>query len=184
MVDQKQQQLEVLRSIAEDATDLEAVRRAFECSHLHAYLRVRTSSSGSSKYVRQCAACGKLIATLRASDLNGEARFATPFAEGQHDEYCKTLKECEEAFKLRKQKQESADWKRQHAELIQSPRWQALRKLVLERCGGKCECCLLNIATQIHHIHYRFPLGKEPLWVLRGVCKGCHYRLYEIGTRD
>ncbi len=62
---------------------------------------------------------------------------------------------------------------------LKSPKWQALRQMVFERCGGICEACKANDMTATHHITYR-NLGDEKPWQLLGVCERCHETIHGI----
>lgn len=61
---------------------------------------------------------------------------------------------------------------------IKSPEWRAKANMVLRRAGFICEGCLVNRATQVHHMTYEH-LGDEFAWELRAVCHGCHERFHE-----
>jgi hypothetical protein len=64
-----------------------------------------------------------------------------------------------------------------YQEFLLSPEWRSLRMLVLERAGGWCEACVINPASEVHHVNYQ--LGwLPPAWLLRAVCRECHERLH------
>lgn len=64
-----------------------------------------------------------------------------------------------------------------YAWLDESPEWQQVRRLVLNRAEDVCEACLIAPAVQVHHLTYSY--GKiPPAWELRAVCRGCHERLH------
>ena len=66
--------------------------------------------------------------------------------------------------------------------LAESPEWITLRDLVLGRAGDVCEACLLNRATQVHHLTYSY--GKvPPAWELKAVCRDCHAKLHDEWKR-
>jgi hypothetical protein len=60
-----------------------------------------------------------------------------------------------------------------------NPEWMRIRYLIFKRCGGICEGCGMNKATQVHNFTY-VNLGHEFLWELRGVCDPCHKRVHGI----
>lgn len=62
---------------------------------------------------------------------------------------------------------------------LKSKEWQNKRKQVMDRCGGICEACKANPATQIHHITYQ-NLGNENLWELLGTCEKCYETIHGI----
>ncbi len=66
--------------------------------------------------------------------------------------------------------------------LAESPEWLLLRSLVLNRAEEVCEACLVNRATQVHHLTYSY--GKiPPAWELKAVCRDCHGKLHEEWKR-
>lgn len=67
-----------------------------------------------------------------------------------------------------------------YQEYLKSSKWQVLRQMVFDRCGGICEACKANAMTATHHITYR-NLGDEKPWQLLGVCELCHDTIHGIG---
>jgi hypothetical protein len=58
-----------------------------------------------------------------------------------------------------------------------SPEWRVLARAVLERANFRCEACLVEMASTVHHLTYS--QGKlPPAWQLRAVCKLCYERLH------
>lgn len=68
----------------------------------------------------------------------------------------------------------SREWWEEYERYLRSVTWHTKRLLVLERCGGICECCGQRDAEQVHHLKYPDVFGLEPLWDLRAVCIPCH----------
>lgn len=60
-----------------------------------------------------------------------------------------------------------------YTKYLKSKEWEAKRKLVLKRDNYLCQCCLVNTATQVHHLTYE-KVGKEPAFQLTSVCTDCH----------
>jgi replicative DNA helicase len=71
---------------------------------------------------------------------------------------------------------EDARRKRYHEYLL-SPEWMALRRKVLDRCGGLCEGCREERVTQVHHLTYAH-VRNELLFELVGLCDACHERAH------
>ena len=59
------------------------------------------------------------------------------------------------------------------------PEWKERRELVMTRCGGICEGCLIKRATEVHHLNYD-TLFDELLWDLKGVCRECHMKAHNL----
>lgn len=78
---------------------------------------------------------------------------------------------------VRRGEQEASEWRVAYEEHLRSPKWAALRRKVMQRCGGRCEGCADAQAVHVHHLHYK-NLGDELLWELVGVCLDCHQRVH------
>lgn len=70
-------------------------------------------------------------------------------------------------------------WMARYNIYLNSERWKVKRQKVLERDDSLCQSCLIEPATQVHHLTYA-RAGNEPLFDLTSACKDCH----EIITRD
>lgn len=71
------------------------------------------------------------------------------------------------------------------AELLQDPRWEAVRESVLARDGHSCLTCGSTDRLQVHHGYYEYGLppwayDHESLWTL---CEDCH-RLADTDRRE
>jgi 5-methylcytosine-specific restriction endonuclease McrA len=60
---------------------------------------------------------------------------------------------------------------------LESDAWKKKRALVLDRAGGFCEGCGVNIPVQVHHLTYEH-LFDEFLWELKAVCMRCHHKAH------
>jgi hypothetical protein len=84
--------------------------------------------------------------------------------------------------------QRNREWWTQYDVYLSGPIWAAKRKEVLKRCGGLCEGCRSNPATEIHHLAWTYPQGtmpgseqwvrQEKLFQLVGLCRECHSDLH------
>jgi 5-methylcytosine-specific restriction endonuclease McrA len=70
------------------------------------------------------------------------------------------------------------EWWKAYEVHLQSPKWKALRKKVIERANGICEGCGRNKATQAHHLTYE-RVGDEMLFDLVAVCDECHSKVHQ-----
>lgn len=70
---------------------------------------------------------------------------------------------------------DTAEWRRQHAEYLLTPRWKHKCDLVKKRAGGLCEGCLEAPATEVHHLTYKH-WRDELLFELVALCRDCHER--------
>lgn len=76
--------------------------------------------------------------------------------------------------------------KKEHTEryhaYLDSPEWKDKRLRVLNRDKYICQGCLINKATQVHHLTYD-RIFKEPLFDLTSVCNDCHHNIHEIDVK-
>lgn len=68
---------------------------------------------------------------------------------------------------------------KKYHEYLKSPEWKDRRLRVLNRDKYICQACLINEATQVHHLTYD-RIFKEPLFDLTGVCDSCHNSIHNI----
>jgi hypothetical protein len=67
-----------------------------------------------------------------------------------------------------------------YQEYLQHPRYRAVRQQAINRSGGVCERCGVNVVTEVHHIEY-------PAWGtfeanadnLQAVCHDCHCEIHD-----
>ena len=65
-----------------------------------------------------------------------------------------------------------------YSDYLRSPEWRRRRDKIIERANGKCEGCLTNSASEVHHLSYDH-LGAEFAFELVALCSPCHHRWHE-----
>ena len=76
---------------------------------------------------------------------------------------------------------EQEEWWRRYEIYLKSEVWENKRMAVLKRDRRLCQSCLVNLATQVHHLKYPSnadDLGSEPACDLISVCRECHERIH------
>lgn len=68
-----------------------------------------------------------------------------------------------------------------YQEYLNSDAWQAKRLEAFAAHGERCQICLAEKATQIHHLTYAH-LGDEPMEDLMPLCQQCHKFLHDSGS--
>jgi hypothetical protein len=63
-----------------------------------------------------------------------------------------------------------------HTPYLNSNEWKEKRKKVLFRDKFTCQACLINEATEAHHLTYKH-YKQEPLFELISMCSKCHINL-------
>lgn len=66
-----------------------------------------------------------------------------------------------------------------YKDYLRSPEWRRKRKLVLKRDLYICQACLVNSATEVHHITYEHVFN-EFLFELVSVCRHCHENISSL----
>lgn len=127
--------------------------------------------------------CGRFLSAVPGSVSSGkptcriclDATVRRPEQERQRAEYERQRQERE-----RQVAAENEQWQAWYQGVyLKSPAWKARREKVMRRADGICEGCLVETATEVHHLTYKH-VGDEFLWELRAICRSCHERLHEI----
>jgi hypothetical protein len=66
-----------------------------------------------------------------------------------------------------------------YPDYLRSPQFQIVKKMAVDRSGGRCEKCKIKSATHVHHIKYP-PWGtyeKDASGVI-ALCHDCHYEIH------
>ena len=152
----------------------------FTCDHSNTELRERTVKGGRKQYVHQCLLCGDATTSPIKTETaiksnNGE--LPKPFDEDIKERW---HKQSQESAQKISSTDDSAFWDA-YANYLQSPEWATKRDKVLKRANDICEGCLINAATQVHHLIYEH-VGHEFLFELVAICDDCHERMHPEPT--
>ena len=135
--------------------------------------------------VMQCQTCGvKTSSHLKSSGVN--LFEVKPFDDELAKRWQKKLESDRKAFDAESQRIEDEKWdarRKWYAQYLQSPKWFRIRSAVLIRDGNKCQGCLSETATQVHHKDYHH-VGDETGWMfdLVSLCDSCHGKIH--GTQN
>ena len=142
-----------------------------DCRHEKSEIRYLVNASEQRMYRLQCLDCGevygKWLPKPRGGDFNPIDNEAAK--NRQHNQYENQLKQ-----RKIKQRQRHHDYEEY---ILSNPQWQTIRKRVLKRCGYICESCLIEQATQVHHLAYD-TFFDECAWHLKPVCRNCHQKIH------
>jgi hypothetical protein len=154
--------------------------RATECKHEQKELCKVIVSGGSEHIKYQCQRCGVMIGNAISARNVGDRkivayqpdlaeRFRTDWEEGYQSIFQKHI---------RIQKAGSGEFSKFYKEYINSAKWRAICRKVLQRANGFCEGCLERPPTQVHHRNYG-NLGNEFMFELLALCAPCHERFHD-----
>lgn len=166
-----------------DRAYLDAIR-AFhdsECGHGETDVRRVKLANGQFQVRDCCVDCGKGVGTAKPQKDKGWVA-SLPWAdEALINSYENRRSDERQSILLRIARQQYAErgrFTQGYKTHLASDAWKAKRSLVLKRCGGICEGCGTEQATEVHHLTYRH-LGNEFLFELLGLCHHCHDRITE-----
>lgn len=174
---------EVVNSELHTLTPYEEARAFFRCIHEKTQIRYKVYSNGTQHYFEQCLNCGCQVGTAIPHKNIPSDNVIVRWDEGleaghqfQIDEMANQIRaERDELWRNRQ-----TEWDQKYAVYIQSDQWKDKRQRVLKRDNNLCQGCLRRTAQEVHHLTYRYPLGKEPLFALVSVCQYCHDALHEL----
>jgi hypothetical protein len=156
------------------------VEAKYVCSHLQKLVCNKPDKNGRPYIAEQCIKCGSRVGNYHPTKNYSPTELAAlpPWNRDLEAGYSKRKwTEIAALWQAEKDKEDDAWWQRYEAHL-QSPKWKALRKKVIERAKGFCEGCGQNKATQAHHLNYD-RVGDEMLFDLVAVCEGCHKKVHK-----
>ncbi len=127
-------------------------KNAMTCSHAMMYKR-QPLRDGRWYIVKQCSECGmlesKAISKLRCP-FNPETLVMVNEKEAAAAR--QDVRDHHEQIHQQEKARKKAEWFKQHDEYLRSDAWRAKRKLALMRDKGICQGCLMNTATDVHHL--------------------------------
>lgn len=172
-----------------DKCGFEHIEYSNKCCLFPRYIPVRFYSdefeamqdSDNYRIYNQCQNCGKKIApAISKSKYN---KRDIPHSNDIAIEKVNLIKgELQELSKLiqeRKRRGKRDSYWDDYNEYLRTERWRQIREIVLIRDNYKCQSCLNEKATQVHHTDGRFRKN-EPLFTLFSVCDRCHDIITEI----
>jgi hypothetical protein len=158
------------------------------CDHIVIELRRKICTNGTPMYGHQCAECGRLQGdwlksqapvVLRSGELPAwdDQRSEQYWAERRARN--RQISKDEVWDDRQKQREEERKaWWRDYSEYLKSPAWRSKRARVLRRANGYCEGCLIEDATEVHHLTYKH-VKNEFCFELAALCQFCHERIHD-----
>lgn len=165
---------------------MSAISSKERCAHEKIELRRKICTNGSPMWGHQCTECGRLIGDwvkstdpavvkggpsipdwddLRSEQYWAERRARGRFSDKHGDNHQARLED------------ERRQWWRDYSEYLKSPEWKSKRARVMRRASGYCEGCLIEYATEVHHLTYKH-VKNEFCFELVALCHFCHERVH------
>ena len=152
-----------------------------KCQHKHGFTRYQMICSDGRIQMREiCCICGHSSPTLKRQKgddargkLNREAveEIRTGWLERNGKEYHRLYQNLKE--------EKTAERRTAYHEYLQTDKWQAKRKAILERDKHLCQGCLHARATVVHHLTYD-NVKDELAFQLISLCRTCHARIHDL----
>lgn len=157
----------------------EIVRQALPCKHPTRELRHKRDARGVIRLREQCPGCGRPFSgEKRHRVLKGAAPESVPPWDFEAERlYFGVYHPLSQAVANLINSERSQEWWRQYADYLASPKWQNIRRQVLDNAGGICIYCRTRPAVQVHHETYE-RVGHENNEDLSAVCVECHQQLH------
>lgn len=180
--------------ICENCFEYTRVNDRSECCHKPDYHLVKLVTSGGTLQAKgQCKNCGNVKGAALGGYTREQKEALPTLNETQRESRQSLISEqyrqihgraSEGRNKLYNEKREQRrdNWLQEYSKYLNSPAWQNKRALVLKRDNYRCQACLENYATQVHHKSYEFVdlAGSEPCYDLVAICTPCHERIEQM----
>ena len=153
------------------------------CKHSDSGKQLRVGyPNGRTKLRRRCSVCFMPFGAQLPDSAEQGSSFTTFDAVKEHEENIRLGYELLQTERETAKADEDERWRADYEAHLLSPKWQKLRGLVMNRCGGICEGCMSSRATDVHHRTYA-NMGDELLFQLVGVCRPCHDKIHNQKSR-
>lgn len=145
-----------------------------DCKHIEKIYK-KTDSSGRFYCLKRCVKCGQSLGMVPKPKNIDEVPILTKELEKEYQNISSNLA----TEKIKKEVEEKRkQFFNEYNIYLNSEGWEKKRNKVLERDKHICQACLVNKATQVHHISYQHVFD-EPLFELQSICKYCHEKLHD-----
>lgn len=163
----------------------EEVRSRFHCDHDALQPTRKINAAGAMVVVLQCKRCGKHVRQAKKTehDLERLPWFDKALQAQWAHEYSQAWEQARQERNADRQEEvdaQAALWWREYNRYLDSDEWRSLRAKVLLRDNYLCQGCLVNRATQAHHISYEMynATGHSMAYELKAICKECHDKIH------
>lgn len=170
--------------LCENCFEFSGIEEIEGCCSTPNLQKVKYVVEGGSIQVRQqCISCGWCSGSSIGGLSKEERAALPPLDETKRDQFNDTKFAYRRSFNGNIADKKAAikrkEWFDKYSTYLKSPEWREKRDLVLKRDNYKCQCCLIALATQVHHKSYAFVdmNGSEPAFDLVSICMPCHDRI-------
>ncbi|MEM7779453.1 MAG: hypothetical protein AAF697_03560 [Pseudomonadota bacterium] len=151
-----------------------------ECSHEHSEPMALIISDGRKQVYRCCTECGERIGSAMSQKDKAWVDSLPTESLALSERYTDRRNQERHEIMLRLARQQFSErgrFTKAYRDYLESDDWRKRRELILKRCGGVCEGCGIEPATEVHHLSYEHFM-EEFLFELVGLCHSCHERCH------
>jgi hypothetical protein len=145
---------------------------------------VYVQSNGTRVIRKRCVQCGELRNSVKKSEHPDYDKYEivdAAYIEARYEiirqKYQKKQEQKRQEFE-NEQQRKNKEWWEWYNNYLLTYKWRNKRQRVLERDKHICQSCLINKATEVHHLSYKF-VGNEPLFQLVSICDTCHKMIHD-----
>ena len=134
----------------------------------------RKMEDGTVRVWLQCPACGRAPRAVRMSDYD-----VSQLPDFDPDLQGRVWREQRQTWTNEREKAQAVWWTR-YNRYLNSEAWASLRYRVLDRDRHLCQSCLLERASQVHHLSYELydRTGSSAAFECVAICEPCHRRIH------
>ncbi len=155
-----------------------------DCDCLRLGLVNRLIANGTRQIWVQCKDCNRLLRNIKVIIADSAVKAGCVIREydnrAQEEAEERQRKKTQEYYNSVEEK--NNQWWDNYNNHLKSEKWFRSRNLILERDRYTCQGCLLNRATQVHHLSYQH-ITSEFMFELVSVCDDCHNLLHIEGNK-
>jgi hypothetical protein len=144
--------------------------------------RFRILRNGTEQWGAQCIRCGSWTAAKKSTfSARPDEEYDESIGSAWHEHLIAFWREQSEAREQEAEHKRAAErraWLASHDAYLQTDKWRSLRARVLRRDNGICQGCLVQNATQVHHLSYAH-WRDELLFELTSLCDACHTKAHQ-----
>ena len=176
-------------------TPYQTIEQEFTCEHKQTHIVRFTQRNDVAVVRRQCKRCGAQVGNNLPKSEYNVARLPE-WDESLREKWWQArsqrMQQAQQQLQdLHEQQRaaENAEWQRRYRIYLQSPQWQRLKKIVLERDNYTCQNCRRKVVpnlyvvdnrAEVHHLTYDGynRIGESFAFELTTLCHDCHRRYH------
>lgn len=169
-------------------TPYQTIEQEFTCEHKQTRIVRFTQRNDVAVVRRQCTRCGAQVGNNLPKSEYNVARLPE-WDESLRTRWWEARSQRSQEVYQQQREADSAEWFRRYRIYLQSPQWQRLKRIVLERDGYTCQNCRRKVVpnlyavdnrAEVHHLSYDGynRIGESFAFECTTLCHDCHRRFH------